>query len=148
GASRSQLIQQLLAESFVISAIGAFCGVIVAQVLSRMLISFFSTKDSTLFLDLYPDWNIILFTSGLAILTCFLFGLAPAIQASRVSLIEGMKTGSRGVTSGRNKFRLRQGLVVTQISLSLMLLVGALLFVRTLRNLSDLDPGFAKENIL
>ena len=148
GASRSRLVRQLLAESFLLAVVGSVCGAVLAQGLSRFLVAFLSTQSITLFLNLRADWRVLAFTCGLAILTCLLFGLAPAIQASHTAPGEAMKANGRGLTAARQRFGLRRGLVVTQIALSLVLLVGALLFVQTLQNLSNLDAGFQQNNLL
>lgn len=148
GASRSRLIRQLLAESLLLAGIGAFCGAVLAQVLSRLLVAFISTQQTRFFLDLQPDWRVLAFTVGLAVLTCILFGLTPAIEATRTPPGEVMKAHSRGVTTGGGRFGVRRTLVVSQVALSLVLLVGSLLFVRTLRNLLTLNPGFQQESIL
>jgi putative ABC transport system permease protein len=148
GASRARLIRQMLSESLMLAVAGGLLGAALAQVLSRALISFLSTERSVLFLDLQPDWRILLFTAGLAIFTCVFFGLMPAIQASRTPPGEAMKANSRGNTSGRSRFESRRLLVVSQVALSLMLVVGAMLFVRTFHNLTTLDAGFQQERLL
>ena len=148
GASPGRLVRQLLAESLLLAVVGALCGAGLAQALSRLLVSFLSAQNSHLFIDLTPDWRVLGFTAGLAILTCLLFGLTPAIQGARTSPGEAMKATGRATTAGRGHFAVRRGLVVSQIALSLVLLVGALLFVRTLRNLVTLDAGFQREHIL
>ena len=148
GASRSRLMRQLLAESLLLVAIGALGGVLLAQILSRALLSFLNTQEISLFLELRPDWRMFAFTTALSVLTCLLFGLAPAIYASRTSPGEVMKAGSRGITMSRERFGFRRALVISQVSLSLVLLVGALLFVRTFRNLLQQDAGFRQSGIL
>jgi len=148
GASRSRLIRQVLAESLLLAVAGSVCGAVLAQGLSRFLVAFLSTQSTTVFLNLRPDWRVLTFTGGLAILTCLLFGLAPAIQASHTAPGEAMKATGRGLTAARQRFGLRRTLVVAQVALSLVLLVGALLFVQTLQNLSNLDAGFQENNIL
>lgn len=148
GASRIRLIRQLLAESLLLAGIGAFCGAVLAQVLSRLLVAFISTQQTRFFLDLQPDWRVLAFTVGLAVLTCILFGLTPAIEATRTPPGEVMKATSRGITTGGGRFGVRRALVVSQVALSLVLLIGSLLFVRTLRNLLALNPGFEQESIL
>jgi predicted permease len=148
GASRSRLIRQVLAESLLLAILGSVCGAILAQGLSRFLVAFLSTQSITLFLNLRTDWRVLAFTGGLAILTCLLFGLAPAIQASHTAPGEAMKANGRGLTAARQRFGLRRALVVAQVALSLVLLVGALLFVQTLQNLSTLDAGFQQNHLL
>jgi len=101
-----------------------------------------------LLVDLGLDWRVLGFTAGVAILTCVLFGLAPALRATRANPGAVMKAGGRGLTASRERFGLRRMLMVSQIALSLVLLVSALLFVRSLRNLLTLDAGFRQDGIL
>jgi putative ABC transport system permease protein len=147
GASRSRLIRQLLAESLLLATLGTIAGAVLAQVVSRVLVAFLSTHDNQIFVELTPDWRVFGFAMTLAILTCVLFGLAPAMQASRTDPGAVVKAG-RGVTASRERFLLRRALVVSQIALSLVLLIGAFLFVRTLRNLLTLDAGFEQDHVL
>lgn len=148
GASRGRLIRQLLAESLLLAAIGAALGTLLSQALSRLMVSFLSTQNSQLFVDLHPDWRVLGFTTALAVLTCAIFGLTPALRATRVAPVVVLKSTGRGMTAGRERFGLRRALVVSQVALSLVLLVGALLFVRTLRNLLTLDPGFQQQGVV
>ena len=148
GASPIRLLRQLLAESLLLAIIGATCGVVLARFLSSSLVSFLSTQHNQWFLELGPDWRALCFTAALAMLTCVLFGLAPALQSARVAPSEAMKASGRSLTAGSERFGLRRTLVVSQVALSLVLLVGALLFVRTLRNLSTLDAGFQQDGVL
>jgi putative ABC transport system permease protein len=148
GASRRRLILQLLAESLVLAAAGAACGAALAQALSRFLVAFLSTRETRWFVDMPLDWRLLAFTVGLAALTCVLFGLLPAVQASRTDPIEAIKTGGRGIAGAGARMSVRRVLVVTQVALSLVLLVGSVLFVRSLRNLVSLDAGFSRDHIL
>ena len=148
GADRGRLIRQLLAESLLLAAAGALAGAMLASFLSRYLISFLTTKDNPLFVELGADWRVFGFMAGLAILTCVLFGLTPALRASRAVPASAMKASGRGLTADRGKFGLRRMLVISQVALSLVLLVGALLFVGSLRNLSTLDAGFRENGLL
>lgn len=148
GAGRGRLIRQLLVESLLLAAIGAGLGALLARNLSQVLVASMSTEQAPLFVALRTDWRVLGFTAGLAILTCVLFGLAPALRATSVSPGLALKEGGRGATQGRSRFGLRRILVVSQIALSLTLLVGALLFARSLKNLSTLDPGFRRDGIL
>lgn len=148
GASRGRLIRQLLSESLLLAVTGAALGAGLAQVLSRFLVAFISTQGRPLFVDLQPDWRVLGFTAGLTVLTCVLFGLTPALRATRVAPSEVLKSNGRGLTTGRERFSLRRALVVSQVAISLVLLVGALLFVRSLRNLLTLDAGFRQDGIL
>ncbi len=148
GASRGRLIRQLLSESALLAIGGAVCGGLLAAGLSRALIAFISTPDSPVFLDMPTDWRVLGFAAGLAILTTILFGLAPALRARGVSPGSVLKTGSRGTTAGRERFRFQRALVASQVALSLVLLAGALLFAGSLRNLMDRNPGFQQRGML
>ncbi|HZR23859.1 MAG TPA: ABC transporter permease [Vicinamibacterales bacterium] len=146
GASRGRLVRQLLAESALIAGIGAGLGVLIASQLERVLLSFF--QNTWLFLDLRPDWRVLGFTIAVAAATCLIFGVMPALRATGVDPGAAMKNASRGNSDTRERFGLRRALVVAQVALSLVLLVGAVLFVRTLRNLTALDAGFQRTGIL
>ena len=148
GASRIRLLQQLLMESFLLSAIGALAGIALAQALTRTLISFFSTQFGSVSLDLGLDWRVLGFTAVVAVITCLFFGLMPAIKSTAIPPIAAMKAGSRGVTAGRERFGLRRILVVAQVAMSMVLLVGAFLFVRSFQNLINLNAGFQQTGIL
>ena len=148
GATRGRLIRQLLSESLLLAGMGAAFGALLARGLTIFLISFLSTQSDPLFVNLGTDWRVLGFTAGLAMTTCILFGLAPAVRATGVAPGAVLKAAGRGVTAGRDRFGLRRALVVAQVSLSLLLLVGALLFVRSLRNLTTLDAGFQRDGIL
>ena len=148
GASRSRLIAQLLTESLLLSIAGALAGALLATNLSAFLVGYLSSSNSQIYLDRAMDWRVLGFTAGLACLTCVLFGLAPALQASRTAPAQVMNAAGRAVTATRERLSARQALVVAQVGLSLMLLVGALLFVRTLSNLLNVDPGFQREGVV
>ena len=148
GASRGRVLRQLLAESLLLAAIGAAIGMALAQGLSKFLVAFISNEGDPIFLPLWPDLRVLLFTMGLAVLTCLLFGVAPALQAARSDPGAAMKGSGRGITMGRQSFVLRRGLIVSQVALSLVLLVAALLFVRTFRNLLMLNAGMQQDNVL
>ncbi|MGH9410974.1 MAG: ADOP family duplicated permease [Vicinamibacterales bacterium] len=148
GASRGRIVRQMLAESALIAAVGALLGVFVAQSLSRFLVAFISTGSDRVFFDLGSDWRVAAFTSGMAIMACLLFGLTPAVRATRDSAAAAMKAGGRGSTDSRERFGLRRLLVACQVALSIVLLVGGLLFVRTARNLAEVDPGFRARDLL
>jgi putative ABC transport system permease protein len=148
GASRGRVVRQLLAESLLLAAVGAAFGVGLAQALSRLLIAFLSTSADPVFLDLAPDWRMLGFAAGLAVLTCLLFGLAPAIWATRMEPGAVMKSGGRSMTASRERFSLRRALVVAQVALSLVLVAGALLFSRSLGKLLTVDTGFRQDGVL
>ncbi len=148
GASRARIIRQLLLETFLLTLIGTAVAALLAQGLSRFLVASIGTGLNAVFLDLTPDWRVLGFTAGVAALTCVLFGLTPALRATRVDIGLVMKTTSRGLTAGRGRFSLRRALVVIQVALSLVLVASALLFTRSLNNLLTLDTGFNQENLL
>jgi putative ABC transport system permease protein len=148
GASRWRMIRELLSESFLLAAAGAICGTFLAFAVSRLLVAFISTSDNQVFLDLGMDWRVLAFTTGLAVLTTVSFGLAPAIRTTRAEPATLLQSGSRGSTGGKERFSLRRILVVSQVALSVVLLMGALLFVRSLRNLTTLNAGFQQSGML
>jgi predicted permease len=148
GASRSRLILQLLSESLLLAFFGAVLGAGLAALLSRGLIAFLTTEQNQMFVGLSLDWRVLGFTAATAILTCILFGLVPALRATRVSPASVMRAAGRGLTAGREKFSLRRILVVAQVAMSLVLLAGALLFVTSLQKLLSVDPGFRPEGIV
>jgi putative ABC transport system permease protein len=148
GASRSRMVRELLTESLLLAGAGSICGLFLAFAVSRMLVAFISTADSQIFLDLGMDWRVLSFTTALAVLTTVLFGLAPAVRATRAEPATLLQSGSRGMTGGRERFSLRRILVVSQVALSVVLLMTALLFARSLRNLTTLNIGFQQSGIL
>ncbi len=148
GAGRWGLIRQLLTESLLLSLAGAVGGAVLARVLSRGLLAYLSTQDNPVSLDFKLDWRLFAFLLGASLVTCVLFGLAPALRASRAAPCAAMKTGGRGMTATRGRLGFRGALVVSQVALSLMLLFSALLFTRSLRNLLTDDPGFRTNGVL
>ena len=148
GAARGRVVRQLLTESLLLASAGALLGVAVALALSAALVRYLTTEPGTVFLELTMDWRVLGFTAGLAVLTCVLFGLAPALKATSAGPARIINLAGRGLTATRERFSLRRGLVVTQVSLSLVLLVGALLFVRSLRNILTLDAGFQRDGMV
>ena len=148
GASRWRLIQQLLAESLLLALLGATLGILLADDLSALLVSFLNTQGNPIFVALTLDWRVPGFTAGLAMLTCVLFGLAPAVKTTRIAPSAVLQAASRGLTASRERFGLRRTLVVAQVALSLVLLVSALLFSRSLDKLLKLNAGFRQDSIL
>jgi predicted permease len=148
GTSRRRLIQQLLSESLLIALAGALLGLYLARVLSRAIVWFVSTGSNVLQLDLSLDWRVLMFTASAAVLTCVIFGLVPALRSSQAEPGAAIKAGARGTTAGQERFSFQRWLVVSQITISLVLLFSALLFVRSFRNLMTLNPGFRERGIL
>jgi len=144
GASRSRIVRQLLIESTLLSVIGAAFGIGLAWVSGRFLVNMISTGRAQIVFDLTPNWHILGFTSVVAIATGVLFGVAPALQTTGAGSV-ALKDDPR--MSG-SRSRLLPSLVSAQVALSLVLLAGAGLFVRTLQNLQNLDPGFNAEGVL
>ncbi len=148
GASRRRLIRQLLVESLLLASLGAIAGVVVAQGASRALVALLDAGRNVIVVDVQADWRVLAFTAALGVFTVILFGLAPAIRASRTAPGVVMKAAGRGLTADRARFGAGRVLVAAQVALSLVLIVGALLFVRTFMNLATLDPGFLPDGLL
>jgi putative ABC transport system permease protein len=148
GASRGRVIRQLLTESLVLVAIGTGLAMLVARTMGRALVAALETSTNTITLPLGLDWRVLAFATGLAITTCLLFGLAPALRGTRMAATTVMRASTRGATASRDSISLRRALVVVQIALSVALLFGALLFARTLHNATTVNPGFTAEGLL
>ncbi len=148
GASRTRLIRQLLTECVLLSACGALLGVLFARWGNAFLVRYISTPRSAVFLDLSVDVRTLFFTAAVAVLTGLLFGVLPAFRSTRVSLVAAMKGSGLPETPGRARFRPGKWIVSSQIALSLVLLVVAGLFLRSLVKLATLDIGFDRSNVL
>jgi predicted permease len=148
GASRGRLIRQLFTESVLLAGIGGLCASLLAGVLSQAFVALLDPSGTSTALALGFDWRVLGFTTGLSLITCLLFGLAPALNATRVSAISVMRATARGATSSREAVGLRRALVIAQVALSVVLLFGSLLFARSLRNLVTMDPGFRADGIV
>jgi predicted permease len=148
GASRARIVRQLLAESFVLSLAGAAVGIVGAAWTGDLLIRALPVENASRIFSLEPDLRVGLFALGLALATGLVFGLVPAFQATRPTLSSTLKSESGSVLGGTGAFGFRKGLVVAQVALSLLLLIGAGLFSRSLANLRALDPGFQAERLL
>ena len=146
GASRARLIRQLLSESLLLAAAGAAAGAGLAHLLSRSIVWFLSTQGNRLTIDLDADWRVATFTSAVAILTCVCFGLTPALRSSRIAPAAALGAGGR-VAGPREGFALQRGLTILQMAVSLVLLAGALLLVRSFYNLATLHPGFRQDGV-
>ena len=147
GAGRGRVVRQLLTESVLLSIAGAALGLGFAAAGGRLLLAVFSTGGfDPIALNLRPDTRVLLFTSAVALATGILFGLLPALRATAAGPAAALKGGSGG--GPRSRSRLLPALVVSQVGLSLVLLIGAGLFVRTFQNLLQRDPGFRSEGVL
>src|SRR5260221_5414472 len=147
GAERPRLIRQLLAESGLLGSVGVVLGVAFASGASRLLLAMVSTGSELVPIRVTPDAGVLSFTVALTILTVFLFGTAPAFRATAVDPTTSLKAG-RSVISAGARSRLARGLAVGQVALSMVLLAGAGLFLRSLANAMDVDVGFNKQNVL
>jgi len=146
GASRGRLIRQLLTESMVLAMIGGALAVPLAWWGGMLLVRMISTGDSPVPLAVAPDLRVFAFTAAVSLLTGILFGLAPAIRGTRVDPGPLMKEGTH--RAGRRSRTLDRMLVVAQVALSVVLITGAGLFVRTLRELWNVNMGYDRENVL
>jgi predicted permease len=148
GAGRARIVRQLLVESLVLSLFGGALGLFVSAWLGQAMIAALPYQDAALTLRAEPDVRLGLFALVLTFVTAALFGIVPALQTSRVTLASTLKNEAGAVIGGAAPFRFRRALVVAQIALSLLLLVGAGLFTRSLGNLRTLDPGFQTERLV
>jgi predicted permease len=147
GASRLRLSRQLLAESLMLAGAGAVLGLIFARWGSQALVAQLSGIGNSVYLDMPLDWRVLAFTIAVAATTALLFGVAPAASVSGLSPFEALKTQGRGA-AGERRASLRNALVILQVSLSLMLVVTASLFARTLFALTTRDVGFDRAPVL
>jgi predicted permease len=143
GASRGRLIRQLLTESLLLAFIGGIGGVLLAQWGVSLLVTRLAATSP---LDVRPDASVLLFTLGISLISGVVFGIAPALRATRTDLTSALK--EKSAQGRRSRFNLGSALVVTQVAVSLMLLVGAGLFARSLLNLQKEDLGFNRDNVL
>jgi putative ABC transport system permease protein len=146
GASKFRIARQLLTESLLLAAVGALVGLLFARWGSQLLVRQLSSTTNIVFLDLSLDWRILAFTALVAIATAILFGVAPALRASRVQPSEALKEQGRGVVG--DQFGLGNLLVVLQVALSVILVVAAGLFVRTFTSLAKVNLGFDHRPVL
>jgi len=147
GARRSRLIRQLLTESLVLAFAGGALGIAFASGASHLLVRMVSDGRDALQLNVPIDMRLLLFTLGVTLATAALFGTIPAFRATRLNLTDSLKDG-RSQPSASAKGPLAKTLVISQVALSLVLLVAAGLFVRSLMNLTNVDTGFNKENVI
>ncbi len=146
GASRVRLVRQLLTESILLSLGGGVLGLLMAQWCFAFLKNLVPA-DLGLSAQLTMDWRVLGFATGVTAASSVLFGLAPALQASRVDLHEVLKEGGRGGIGSRRR-GVRDALVVAEVALSLLLLIGAALLLRSFSNLRGIDPGFRADHVL
>jgi putative ABC transport system permease protein len=146
GASRGRIVSQALAESILIALVGATGGAWLASALSQSLIAFVSTDAQPLILDAGMDWRVLVFTGAVASITCLACGLVPALRSASIDPANALKAGGRSLTAAAG-FSFQRLLVIFQVAVSLVLVVGALLFVRSFRNLTMVDTGMRLEHL-
>jgi predicted permease len=147
GASRGRIIGQLLVESLTLSLLGGLAGLGLAFAADKVLLTSYLPAETSLQISSTPDLRILLFALAVTIVTGLIFGLVPALQATRPDVAPTLKDQAGGVVSGGH-VALRKALVIAQVTLSLLLLIGAGLFMRSLNNLRNLGPGFPVERLL
>ncbi len=148
GAGRWRVLRTRLTESFLLALGGALVGILFAWWTTSLLIDTLPFARTVQTLSADPDLRVVLFAIAISALTAFAFGLAPALQATRPSYTSTLKEDAGTIAGGGRQARLRKGLVVTQVALSVLLLAGAGLFARSLYNLRSLNPGFIATNLL
>jgi predicted permease len=149
GAGRSRLLRQLLTEGLILSTLAAGCGLVVAYACRNLLVLFFPPRTSVkVNLPAEIDWRVLALAAAVCLVSTLLFGLAPAMQASKVDLAGAMKAEAGGVVGGRGRAWIRSGLVMVQVSLSFALLVGAGLLLKSLVSMQSADPGFSTRTLL
>jgi predicted permease len=148
GASRGRIVSQLLIEMLALSVLGGALGLVLAFWADKALMSLYLPADSArLNISTTPDLRILAFTFGVSALTALVFGLVPALQTTKPNVGKILKDEASAVVGSGNR-GLRKSLVVAQVALSLLLLIGAGLFLRSLNNLSRLGPGFPAERLI
>jgi predicted permease len=148
GAGRRRIVGQLLVESLVLAFLGGLAGLVIALWTSDLLVRALPFDSAARALSTGPDLRVVAFTFAVALATGVFFGLVPAWQVSRPALTATLRNESTTVTAGHTRARLRKGLVIAQVAFSLLLLIGAGLFTRSLANLRNLDPGFQADQLL
>ena len=148
GASRGRLVRQFLVESVVLSLLGGLFGIVLSSWTASLLLQAEPGREAARVFSADPDLRVAGFAMALSLLTGIVFGLVPALQSTRPDLFPTLKSEAGNVVSGSQPFRFRKGLVIAQVALSLLLLIGAGLFTRSLMNLKSLDPGFKVDSVV
>jgi predicted permease len=142
GAGRARLVRQLLTEAILMALVGGALGTLLAVAGTRLLVSFLPAEVAVNFVELRLDGSVLAFTLVLSAVTGLVFGLAPAWQSSRIDVVEGLKEEARSTGPGRQRVSLRSALIVGQVAFSLVALVTAALFLRSIERAYRIDPGF------
>jgi predicted permease len=148
GASRFQLVRQLLMESLLLALGGGLLGLLAADWTGEALLRFMPQDPAMQGFSSHPDTRVFLFALALSVVTGVVFGIIPALQGTRAELATTLKDQATGVLGGFGHLRLRKSLVVTQVALSLLLLIGAGLFARSLYNVKNINPGFPTSHLI
>ena len=150
GAGRGRIVRQLLTESVLLALAAGVAGTLLAMWLTNLLVAFIPTlpEGVRLSIDLHMDWRVLAYTFGFSFTVGVLFGLVPALQTSRPDVIATLKEGAEVFAGGHAQSRLRNGLIVAQVALALLLLTGVGLAARSLRNISPTRLGFASANLV
>jgi predicted permease len=149
GARRNRLLRQLLTEGLILSILAAAGGLLLAYLSRNLLVVFFpSSSGMVAHLRGELDWRVIAFDTGVCLISTLLFALVPAIQTSKIDLAPALKSESGSVFGGRRKSRVHSSLVLVQMSLSFILLVGAVLLIESMQRIRTADPGFLTHDVL
>jgi predicted permease len=148
GAGRRRLIRQLLTESFLLAMLGGGLGLLVGLLALKALIGWIPKSYGALGLETHPDPSMLGFALGVSVLTGVLFGLAPALRATRASLQSTLKEQGTTGSEGASNIRLRKALIISQIAVTTILLVGASLFARSLNSLNRVDLGLKTDHLI
>jgi predicted permease len=147
GASRGDIVRQILIESLILALAGGVAGVVLASWTGQLLLHLLPFGSLTSAISTDPDLRVLAFTGVVSILSGFLFGLAPALPTTRPYIVSTLKERATSVAGGSAQVICRKALVVVQVAVSLMLLIGAGLFLKSLGNLQDIDPGFRADHL-
>jgi putative ABC transport system permease protein len=147
GANRARIVRQLFVESGLLALAGTFVGLLLAWWTGALLIGALPGDPAARTLSANPDVRVTMFALAVGVLTAVVFGIVPALQATRTTVTAALKEDSGSVSGGGRQARLRRGLVIAQVALSMLLLAGAGLFARSLYNLKTLDPGFRVDDL-
>jgi predicted permease len=148
GAGRLRIVRQLLTESLVLALTGGLLGAGLAGIADRLLLRMISGGPDLVPLDVSINMHLLLFTLAVTVVTAVLFGIIPAFRSTRLELTDALKDGRGSSSKGSSRSPLGKALIISQIALSLVLTVGAILFIRTLVNLNNVDTGFNREGVL
>jgi predicted permease len=149
GAGRGRVVRQLLTESILLSLIGGIGGIVLAYWLGNILLSLLPALPFPIALDPQPDARVLVFAILLALLSGIIFGLAPALHTARSDLTQGLRERAAASGGGKSsRWNLRNLLVITQIAVSLLLLIGSALFLKAFHRAQAIDPGFRTENLV